>query len=183
MLVNCVRNTIAAFFIAGSMVMSATAQDPAKPVAGWAERATLFPQGVIVNAKLDTGAEISSINAAGRKFFTRDGKRWVQFPLTSHNSERTVTIERPVVRVVEIKRFFGLHQDRSVIELELCVGSVRKTVEVSLVDRTGLDYQLLVGRNFLGDDLLVSAGSTYRLAPNCTNTGTTGDRIKEERRE
>ncbi len=159
--------------MAGIAVTAAAAQEPAKPVAGWVERAMLLPDRVILHAKLDTGAETTSINSAGRKFFKRDGKRWVRFSLTSRR-DRTITLERPVVRVATIKRFFGLSQNRPVIELTICIGPVRKTVEATLVDRTGLDYQLLIGRNFLGDDLLVSSGSTYRLTPNCPETAPNG---------
>jgi hypothetical protein len=56
-----------------------------------------------------------------------------------------------------------------VILLDICVGNVRKTEEVNLIDRTGLNYQLLLGRNFLKDALLVDSGETYMLSPDCPN--------------
>lgn len=170
-LADCVGKTVAALLLANLLVMTAAAQESIPPVAGWIERAVLFPDRVILHAKLDTGAETTSINAAGHKSFKRDGKRWVRFSLTSRGEE-TVNLERPRVRTATIKRLFGIRQKRPVIELDLCIGSVRKTVEVTLVDRTGLDYQLLIGRNFLEDDLLVSSGSTYSLPPDCPDNET-----------
>ena len=167
--VDIVASAIAALLLTTIFLSSATAQEIVQPVAGWVERALLFPGSVAVHAKLDTGAETTSINAADREYFTRAGRRWVRFSLTNRR-KRTMTLERPIVRVATIKRFFGRRQERPVIELDICIGPVRKTTEVSLVDRTGLDYQLLIGRNFLTDDLLVGSGSTYRLPPNCPDT-------------
>lgn len=134
--------------------------------AGWAEKATLFPQGISFNAKLDTGAETTSINAINPEFFERDGKQWTRFKITNKQN-KTATIEAPVVREATIKRHFGKQQVRPVIMLDICVGNVRKTVEVNLIDRSRLDYQLLIGRNFLKGSFLIDSGSTYMLSPDC----------------
>ncbi|NNG11773.1 MAG: hypothetical protein HKM88_00835 [Halobacteria archaeon] len=138
-------------------------RDDSMPVAGWVERAILFPDGLPVHAKLDTGAKTTSINAVDPIFFTRDSRRWVRFSLTSRQGQ-TIILERPVVRVATIKRHFSRTQERPVIKLDICIGAVRKMVEVNLVDRTGLNYQLLVGRNFLGSSLLVQSDRTYILS-------------------
>jgi hypothetical protein len=134
--------------------------------AGWIEKAVLYPSGIIFHAKLDTGAKTTSINALDPEFFQRDGKRWSKFKITNRNSE-TITIEAPVVREATIKRHFGKQQIRPVIMLDICIGNVRKTEEVNLVDRANLNYQLLIGRNFLKGDLLIDSSSTYRLSPDC----------------
>lgn len=147
----------------------ARAYEGTMPVAGWVERAILFPDGLILHAKLDTGARTSSINAVDPEFFERAGRRWVRFSLTDRD-KRTAMLERPVVRTTVIKRHFGRTQERPVINLELCIGPVRKSVEVNLVDRTGLNYQLLIGRNFLAGGLLVQSGRTYLLSPDCPDS-------------
>jgi hypothetical protein len=135
--------------------------------AGWIEKAVLYPQGVVFHAKLDTGAKTSSLHASDPEFILRDGEEWVRLTVTNRKIE-TVMIEAPVVRNSKIKRHFGDRQVRKVILLDLCIGNVHKTVEVNLVDRTGLNYQLLVGRNFLKDALLIDSGSTYLLSPDCS---------------
>lgn len=135
--------------------------------AGWIEKAVLYPQGIVFHAKLDTGAKTSSLHASDPEFIFRDGKEWVRLGVTNRNIE-TVMIEAPVVRDVKIKRHFGDRQARKVVLLDLCIGNVRKTEEVNLVDRTGLNYQLLVGRNFLKGAMLIDSGSTYLLSPDCS---------------
>lgn len=138
-----------------------------KSVAGWVEHAVLLPKGLEVRAKLDTGARTSSLNAVDPVFFSRDSTRWVRFNVTSH-AGRSSTLEQPIVRTSKIKRHFGRRQSRPVVRLDICVGHIHKKVEVNLVDRSGLNYQLLIGRNFLSGDIVVDAARTYVLAPTCT---------------
>lgn len=130
--------------------------------AGWIERATLFPANVSLKAKMDTGAKTSSINAADIEFLNREQQSWVRFSLVNSEGE-SVNIEQPVVRNVIIKRHFGRKQERPVIRLDFCVGNIRKTAEVTLVDRSGLNYQFLIGRNFMADNILVNPGKTFLL--------------------
>ncbi|MFP4244705.1 MAG: RimK/LysX family protein, partial [Ectothiorhodospira sp.] len=60
-----------------------------------------------------------------------------------------------------IVRHSGDHQRRPVVEMELCLGGLRLRDEVSLVDRTELTYQLLVGRNHMEGAILVDPGETF----------------------
>ena len=156
------------FIVAGLMLavsgLQAVAAEPLR--AGWIEKAVIYPQGIVLHAKLDTGAKTSSLHASDPEFFERDDKQWVRISVTNRNIE-TVMIEVPVVRNSKIKRHFGERQTRPVIKLDICIGNVRKTEEVNLVDRSGMNYQLLVGRNFLKGSLLIDSGTTYSLSPDC----------------
>jgi hypothetical protein len=156
----------AALLLAGVNCSGALADQSSLPVAGWLEYATL-PSGLKLHAKLDTGAETSSINAVDMEPFMRDDDDWIRFSLTDLKG-RKVTLERAVVRTATIKRHFGEKQQRAVVNLEICVGSIKHYTEVSLIDRAGLNYPLLIGRNFLGNALLVDSGHTYLLPTDCT---------------
>ena len=136
--------------------------------AGWIEHAVLLPQQLVLHAKLDTGAKTSSIHAPDPAFFTRSGENWVRLTVTNRDNE-SATIETKVVRYAKIKRHFGESQARPVIMLDVCIGNVRKTEEVNLVDRGGLNYPLLIGRNFLEGSLLIDSGATYKLSPDCSD--------------
>jgi hypothetical protein len=134
--------------------------------AGWVEKAILYPAGITINAKLDTGAKTTSINASNPEYFERGGKQWARFSITNRHNKST-TIEAPIVRQATIKRHFGKKQERPVIMLDICIGNVRKKAEVNLVDRSELNYQLLIGRNFLKGSFLIDSGSTYKLSLDC----------------
>ena len=136
--------------------------------AGWVEKAMLFPEAFTLHAKLDTGAKTTSINAINPEFFERNGEQWSRFTITNKYN-KSATIEAPIVRDSIIKRHYGEKQARPVIVLDICIGNVRKKEEVNLVDRSNLNYQLLIGRNFLTGSFLIDSGSTYTLSPDCSD--------------
>jgi len=149
------------------LITSSQSSATSLATAGWIEKAIIFPAEITLLAKLDTGAATSSINATTPEFFERNGIRWTRFHITNKNKE-TATIEAPVIRDATIKRHFGNKQTRPVIKIDICIGNVRKTEEVNLVDRSNLNYQLLIGRNFLKNNLLIDSANTYRLSPDCS---------------
>jgi hypothetical protein len=124
-----------------------------------------------VRAKLDTGAEISSLHCLCSSTFQKDGKEWVRFTLEDWQKNK-VQMEREVVRRAVIKRHFGASQERLVISMPICIGNVLKEREVSVVDRGGFEYSLLIGRNFMAGDLLVDSGEQYLLKPSCADAAT-----------
>ena len=133
----------------------------------------VYPGDLELAAKLDTGAQHSSLDAGSVDRIERDGRPWVRFSVTDAKG-RTVAFERPLVRTAIIRRHGGRVQERDVVRLGLCIGSVYREVEVNLIDRTGFDYRMLVGRSFLAGNLLVDAGRSYLLAPRCEGASASG---------
>lgn len=138
----------------------------AKQVVGWVENVKVYPGGVTVKAKLDTGAKTSSLDCECITPFKRDGKDWLSFSVRNHKGQ-VVRLEKPVTRMARIKRHFGKEQLRYVVKLGICLGSVYREAEVTLVDRTGFNYALLVGRNFLKDDFLIDPSTSFLNQPDC----------------
>ncbi len=135
-------------------------------VAGWIERIRLGEEGIIVNAKLDTGALTSSLHAADVRWFKRDGEDWVAFDVTEEGG-RTVRFERKVVRISRIKRQGQDSEKRPTVLMAVCLGGVQAVTEVNLADRTGFTYELLVGRRFLADRFIVDSARMNLVAPDC----------------
>lgn len=136
------------------------------PVAGWLERARVSPGDIVLEAKLDTGARTSSIHAVNLRRFTRDGEEWVAFDVPGDDG-RSAHVERPLVRVARIQSAPGVDETRPIVRLGICVGSVYRVTEVSLVDRSSLAKPLLLGRRFLRGRLLVDLSGRYLLEPAC----------------
>ena len=137
----------------------------AKEVVGWIEKVRIFPGDLTVKAKIDTGAQTSSIHCDCINFIhKKSGEDWVRFSITGEKG-KTQWLERKVIRTATIKRHFGKAQERSVVKLGL--GNVYKEAEVTLVDRSGLNYQLLVGREFLKEIYLVDPGDKFLVKPDC----------------
>lgn len=145
----------------------------AKEVVGFVEKVTLYPGGLQVKAKVDTGAFSTSLHCTTcDKTFKRDGQDWVRFTVTNWRGE-SVEIERPVVGRTTITRHFGTSQERLVITLPVCLDGVIKQKKVNVVDRTGFNYQMLIGRNFLRGDFLVDPGEKYLASKSCPDAAQT----------
>ncbi|MGD8567595.1 MAG: RimK/LysX family protein [Gammaproteobacteria bacterium] len=134
-------------------------------VIGWIEKVKL-DDGLIITAKIDTGARHSSLNVKDHKLFRKKGESWIRFPVTGTNG-KTVTIERQIIRYADVKRKGYRAQRRPVVQMAYCLADVSKMVEVNLVDRTQFKYPMLVGRSFLRDDFVVDPSITFTIDPTC----------------
>jgi len=146
------------------LVSPGAAQD--KQVVGWLEKICIYPGNLILNAKLDTGAKNSSLNASHMTEFVRNGKQWVRFNVTNRYGN-TATIEQKIHRIVKIKDHDGTPQLRFAILLDIYLGSFHKEVEVNLADRSYFNYQMLIGRSFLHGNLIVDPSIKFTTKPIC----------------
>jgi len=135
-------------------------------VVGWIEHVIVQPGDIVLSAKVDTGAVTCSLHSVDVQEFLRDGVMWVRFKLTDE-SGKEILIERPLVGTRRIKRHFGQSQLRKVVRLTVCLGCLKKEVDVNLVDRTGFEYPMLIGRNFMDGDILVDPSAKYTVEPSC----------------
>lgn len=111
-------------------------------------------RGVKYLARIDTGATSTSLHATNVTRFERDGERWVRFEIDNPRDQEIITLERPLVRRIRVKRE---EQDdrRLVVVLTLELGKITRHVEVSLTDRSEMEFPVLIGRNFLMDAAMV----------------------------
>ena len=49
----------------------------------------------------------------------------------------------------------------------VCVGNVYRETQVNLVDRKNFNYQMLIGRRFTGNSVVVDPGRTFIAKPHC----------------
>lgn len=134
--------------------------------AGWLERARLTPGEVVLEAKLDTGAMTSSLDAVEVRQFERDGRRWVAFTVVGTDGRR-VRLERPLVRLARIRSALGVDEARPTVTLGICIGPVYRVTEVNLARRAHLDVPLLIGRRFLEGRFVVDSGRRHLHEPDC----------------
>ncbi len=131
-----------------------------KMVVGELERVWIDQPGVEIVARIDTGASSSSVHAANLEEFERDGDEWVRFEWQL--KERTITTERPVVRYVRvIQQADPKGTRRPVVNMFVQMGDVKDNFDFTLADRAHLEYQIILGRNFLTDVALVDVGQKF----------------------
>ncbi|OOG28620.1 hypothetical protein B1C78_01830 [Thioalkalivibrio denitrificans] len=158
--------------IAATLPVTASASDDdkasAQSIHGYAEEVIIRPEGIRLKARLDTGATSSSLNALNKETFERDDEEWIAFDIIDPEDEdKKIRLERKIVRHARIIRHDGNHQRRPVVSMELCLGEHRREADVSLIDRTALTYQMLIGRNHMKDIILVDSGQTNIQPPRC----------------
>lgn len=137
---------------------------------GWIEPVLILNDEVLLKAKLDSGAKTSSLDASNIEYFDWNGKRWVRFTITDPVTNTPITLERPRVRDVVIKRHNSDHQRRPVVLMEICLGKHTREVEVNLIDRSEFLYRLLLGRSALESVAIIDPGATLLSTPACSNT-------------
>lgn len=111
-----------------------------------------LPQiGQTLKAKMDTGAMTASLSARDIEQFQRDGEDWVRFRLAIDEADDQV-FEKPLARVSEIKNRAEegsndapSYSARPVVNMDICLGEEKRTIEVNLTDRSHFDYPLLIG--------------------------------------
>lgn len=142
-----------------------------KQTLGWVEKINLIDYDLIIHAKLDTGADYSSINAENIEVFQKKNELktvedWVRFFVKNRYGKK-VAIESRIVRKTKIKSTNSKSKERYVIRLAICIGSHFIEEEVSLADRSKFDYQMLVGRSYLAGHIIVDPAITLTQEPVC----------------
>ena len=159
--------TLTLLFFALVFASETTAANRDLEILGWVEQVSLLKPRIELKAKLDTGAETSSLDARVIKKFRKDGKRWIRFRFMDREKGKEYVIVRERVRTIGVVQHDGSSQTRPVVVMELCLaGRVLKT-EVSLIDRSEFIYPLLLGRSAIESFALVDPANTYLSSPDC----------------
>jgi hypothetical protein len=129
--------------------------------AGHIENATV--EGMTFPVKLDTGADVSSMNALNIKQFEKDGRSMVSFTYSNDMGQKQ-DFTREVVDIMRIKGKKGEKANvRPVVNMRVKLGDVEKTIRVNLQDRSRFHYSMILGKNFLKYGAVVSSDANFLL--------------------
>ncbi len=153
-----------------------------KQVMGRIEKVNLLEKNLILNAKLDTGATMSSLSAEDIKIFEHNHTQWVRFTIYIELTREKVIFTKPLVRYTDIlkrseeganKNDTQKYSKRPVINLLVCLGNQKKNILINLIDRTQFRYPLLLGANALRNfKVLVDVDHNYLSFLRCSNPST-----------
>lgn len=149
---------------------------------GEIEKITLNSIDQSFDARVDTGAATSSLNAIDIEFFERNGKKWVRFHLDKESKENdekgsskqkttpkvaeeknnSTWIEAPILRFVKIRQSNNEElQRRAVVELWVRLGKIHEKAQFTLADRSQMNHPVLLGREFIRDIAVVDVSKKY----------------------
>ncbi len=156
-----------------SLSTSLSAKESKKATLGWVEKIHIKPWEIEVEAKLDPGAQTSSMQAEHIERFKKGDDEWVRFELEVKD-ERTndferEEVERPLVRDVRIKQHGEPNRRRPVVMMEFCINQHSYKTEFNLTDRDKYNYPVLLGREFLEEVALIDPSKTFVSEPECPN--------------
>ncbi len=151
-----------------SLCISAYAHAVEKSIIGWIEpvKIPLAGNGLEFTAKIDTGADYSSIDIVSLELMQKKFEPWVRFKIEDDNGKLR-TLELPIYKITRVKRKGRESQPRFVVIMDICLDGIRKSTRVSLLDRHNYKYRLLLGRNFLRNDFVVDPAIKNTTAPKC----------------
>jgi len=157
--------TLVGLFMCASGV---AAKKPAnKEIFGWLEKVEVGSSRLDLIAKLDTGADTSSLDARGLRRYRRESGPWAEFTVKSAASGRQIKMRKRILREARIKVHDGAPQERPVVGIAVCLGTHLMEIEVTLVDRSEFEYPVLLGRNALRDISLIDPSRSYSSEPKC----------------
>lgn len=119
--------------------------------------------GVVLPAKVDTGADRTTVHAERVEVRRNGSDSAVSFVLVGPGG--AVPVHARVLRFVTVKSSNGERERRPVVTLELCLGAQRRKVEASLTDREAMRLPVLLGRDVLATGYLVDVTQQNLLGP------------------
>ncbi len=143
------------------------AEENVRTIFGYIEYARIGLPQLEIKAKLDSGAETSSLDAHSITVYKEDGRRRVRFTVTNRSNGEEISFDEPLARHVRIKQHGGGIQRRPVVSMDICLGEGSRTVMVNLTDRSNFIYQLLLGRSALEGIALIDPALTFTKRPSC----------------
>lgn len=126
------------------------------PIVGGVENLYIPPFEISFQARMDTGAETSSIDAQNIRPFERDGEKWVSFNITNRKNGQKHHFEKPIIRKTSIIRTLK-EEKRYVVHFAIKMGDEIIDTEFTLNDRSKFEYQILIGRNIISGRYLIDS--------------------------
>ena len=148
--------------------MSSTPAGHGMSVVGWKEHVRLPDWGLSLRAKLDTGARSSALHVTrleeiGEHEHEGDPLPVVRFDvvLGHRNAPEHHEIEAPVIGHKIVKDTGARAERRPVVRTRIVCGPIDTVADITLTDRTGMIFRMLLGRLTLEGQCLVDPARGY----------------------
>ena len=133
-----------------------------KIVVGRVEWVELLTGNIKLKARVDTGAQTSSLHAVKVKETTRDGEDYVEFVTVDDHGKEYTMLEK-VVKKTKVRGTSGRARSRYVVKMSIQFGGKVLDTVVNLNNRSKLRHKFLIGRNILIGDYIVDVSQSRLL--------------------
>lgn len=131
---------------------------------GWREWVSMPDLGVTeIKAKVDTGADNSSLHAFNMERFEQDGMEMVRFEIHPRQRKKRPSIECVAAVAAErkVKNPGGRSELRPVIRTTLIVAGTEFDALVNLTTRDEMTFRMLLGRRTIRKHFVIDPGRSY----------------------
>lgn len=133
-----------------------------KIVLGRIEWITIGAKNMRLKARVDTGAQTSSLHAENVIEKTIDGKKYVQFESFDAKKKKFIFLEE-VIKRSTVRNSDGNTSRRYVIKVRVRLGNKDHEINVNLNNREDLKYNFLIGRNLLMGNYVIDVSQSRLL--------------------
>lgn len=124
-----------------------------------------LPELAIENleVRVDTGAKTSSLHVDNIKKSIVNGVHNVTFDIHPdvHNVETMLQCTAPISDMRKVKSSNGTTEQRYVIQTPVVLGKEEWSIEITLTDRSDMNYLMLFGREAIGSRFLVDPSKVF----------------------
>jgi hypothetical protein len=138
--------------------------DAARLTIGWREWIALPELNVgSIKAKIDTGANTSSLHAFEIERFRRGRKDFVRFQVhpIQRSVRQLVNAEAPLLEMRMVRSSSGHLSERHVIETTISIFDQSWPIELTLANRDQMGFRMLLGREALRGRFLVDVSASF----------------------
>ncbi|EDP57832.1 RimK/LysX family protein [Vibrio sp. AND4] len=119
-----------------------------------------------LEARIDTGAQTSSLHVDNIDCTEQDGQSYVEFDLHPdiYHLEQVVRCKAPMKTSRKVKSSNGTFEHRCMITTMLRMGDQEWPIDITLTNREKMTYMMLLGRQAMADKVLVDPSQSHLLA-------------------
>jgi hypothetical protein len=116
-----------------------------------------------MKAKIDTGAQTSTLHAFDLSVTDRDGTPWVDFEVhpLQRSRARSSRVSFPIHSFKRVRSSTGHSQRRPVIRTPIRIGQHGYDIDITLTSRDEMGFRMLLGRAAIRRRFWVDPGRSY----------------------
>ena len=117
----------------------------------------------LIKARIDSGAKTSSIQSTNIKQFKKGKETWVSFDVNPIQDNLSIVVhcESEIIDVRIVKSSSGITDKRYVVKETITLGEHTFEIELTLANRDGMDFRMLLGREAMKDRFIVDPSKEY----------------------
>jgi len=116
-----------------------------------------------IKAKVDTGANLATLHARNLRVRKKEGVKFIYFDIPPLPGKKKNRIRKgELLGYRRIKSSDGVIEKRPYIKTTMKLDGILKKIEITLTDRTTMDFHMLIGRKALGKRWLVDPSKSFK---------------------